>query len=191
MRIIGGIAKGKNLFSPSEKTRPTSDRAREGFFSSLESEFGSMQNLNFLDLYSGSGAVGVEALSRGADFVCSVEQHQDTALVAENNFKLVRGVPGRYEVIAQACEKFLELNPVNQFDIIFLDPPYDLPNSELEEILRKISSKKYLKPNGILAVERESRAKEFSWPSPLVGIKVRAYGQGSIFYGGNSASVSL
>ena len=59
MRIIAGLAKGKNLFSPSDKTRPTSDRAREGLFSSLESEFGSMADLDFLDLYSGSGAVGI------------------------------------------------------------------------------------------------------------------------------------
>ena len=64
MRIIGGSAKGKNLFSPSDKTRPTSDRAREGLFSSLESEFGSMHELSFLDLFAGSGAVGVEALDR-------------------------------------------------------------------------------------------------------------------------------
>jgi 16S rRNA (guanine966-N2)-methyltransferase len=176
MRIIGGSAKGKNLFSPSEKTRPTSDRAREGLFSSLESEFGSMANLNFLDLFSGSGAVGVEALSRGAAFVLSVEQHQSTAELAEKNFKLVNGAPGTYQVISQDAEKFLSNPSKTQFDIIFLDPPYEISNSEIEKLL------------GAIAVERESRSKEFNWPAPLAGSKVRAYGQGSIYYGGYSAN---
>ena len=66
MRIIAGIAKGRNLKSPESGVRPTSDRAREALFSTLESEFGSMTDLNFLDLFAGSGAVSAEALSRGA-----------------------------------------------------------------------------------------------------------------------------
>jgi 16S rRNA (guanine966-N2)-methyltransferase len=188
MRIIGGSAKGKNLFSPSEKTRPTSDRAREGLFSSLESEFGSMADLNFLDLFSGSGAVGVEALSRGAAFVLSVEQHQSTAELAEKNFKLVNGAPGTYQVISQDAEKFLSNPSKTQFDIIFLDPPYEISNSEIEKLLGAIAEHNFLKRNGVIAVERESRSKEFNWPAPLAGSKVRAYGQGSIYYGGYSAN---
>ena len=90
MRIIAGSSKGKSLFSPTGKTRPTSDRAREGLFSSLESEFGSMSELNFLDLFSGSGAVGVEALSRGAASVYSIEDHAPTAAIAAKNFGLVK-----------------------------------------------------------------------------------------------------
>jgi 16S rRNA (guanine966-N2)-methyltransferase len=184
MRIIGGSAKGKNLFSPSEKTRPTSDRAREGLFSSLESEFGSMADLNVLDLFSGSGAVGVEALSRGASYVVSVEQHQGTAELAEKNFKLVTGAPGTYQVISQDAGKFLSNPSKTQFDIIFLDPPYEVSNIEIEKLLRAISEHNFLKNNGVIAVERESRSKEFNWPAPLMGSKVRAYGQGSIYYGG-------
>ena len=190
MRIIGGIAKGKNLFSPPETTRPTSDRAREGLFSSLESEFGSMTELNFLDLYSGSGAVGVEALSRGASKVVSVERHQPTALIGEKNFELVKGAEGYFEVVVSDVKKYLG-NPSNmQFDIIFIDPPYDLPNNEIEKLLRKIINNNFLNENGIIAVERESRSKEFIWPEPLIGTKVRGYGQGSIYYGGYSASVN-
>ena len=188
MRIIGGSAKGKNLYSPSERTRPTSDRAREGLFSSLESEFGSISDLKFLDLFSGSGAVGVEALSRGAAFVQSVEQDRGTAQIAEKNFQLVNGVIGTFRVDAERVGKYLS-NPAEiQFDIIFLDPPYELPNKEIEKLLRAILKNNYLKSDGIIAVERESKSKEFIWPSPLVGTKVRGYGQGSIYYGTNSAN---
>ena len=188
MRIIGGSAKGKNLYSPSERTRPTSDRAREGLFSSLESEFGSISDLKFLDLFSGSGAVGVEALSRGAAFVQSVEQDRSTAQIAEKNFQLVNGVSGTFRVDAERAGKYLS-NPAEiQFDIIFLDPPYELQNKEIEKLLRAILKNNYLKSDGIIAVERESKSKEFIWPSPLVGTKVRGYGQGSIYYGTNSAN---
>lgn len=190
MRIIGGVAKGKNLFSPTERTRPTSDRAREGLFSTLESEFGSMNDLNFLDLFSGSGAVGVEALSRGAAKVVSVEQHQTTASIASKNFELVKGATGHFEVIAQDVRKFLSNPSEFKFDIIFIDPPYEFSNSEVEKFLKKIIANKYLNESGIVAVERESRSKEFIWPAPLQASKVRAYGQGSIYYGGYSASVN-
>ena len=188
MRIIGGSAKGKNLYSPSERTRPTSDRAREGLFSSLESEFGSISDLKFLDLFSGSGAVGVEALSRGAAFVQSVEQDRSTAQIAEKNFQLVNGVSGTFRVDAERAGKYLSNPAEMQFDIIFLDPPYELPNKEIEKLLRAILKNNYLKSDGIIAVERESKSKEFIWPSPLVGTKVRGYGQGSIYYGTNSAN---
>jgi len=190
MRIIAGLAKGKNLFSPSDKTRPTSDRAREGLFSSLESEFGSMADLDFLDLYSGSGAVGVEALSRGAHKVVSVEQHSATAEVARKNFELVKGCDGIFEVLAQDAEKFVSAPTNHNFDIIFIDPPYEVSNKIIEKILLDIAQNNFLKSHGVIAVERESKSKEFNWPLPLVGVKVRSYGQGSIYYGGYSASVS-
>ena len=104
MRIIAGASKGKSLFSPTGKTRPTSDRAREGLFSSLESEFGSMSELNFLDLFSGSGAVGVEALSRGATNVYSVEDHAPTAAIAAKNFGLVNSDSGKFTVVTSPAE---------------------------------------------------------------------------------------
>lgn len=86
MRIIAGLGKGRKLFSPPSITRPTSDRAREGLFSSLSSTFGSLNGLHFLDLFAGSGAVGVEALSRGAGLVEAVESNPVSAKVCEDNF---------------------------------------------------------------------------------------------------------
>lgn len=189
MRIIAGASKGKNLFSPPDTTRPTSDRAREGLFSSLESEFGSLDGLNFLDLFSGSGAVGVEALSRGASQVISVEAHAPTAAIAEKNFSLVNSSSGKFRVMATAAEKYLETSHQLQFDIIFMDPPYELSNAAIESLLREILKQGILATRGIIAIERESKAQPFTWPAPLIQEKVRSYGQGSIFYGGLPASV--
>ena len=189
MRIIAGSSKGKTLLSPTGKTRPTSDRAREGLFSSLDSEFGSMSELNFLDLFSGSGAVGVEALSRGAANVYSIEDHAPTAGVAAKNFALVTNSIGKFTVITSTAERFVATPHQISFDIIFMDPPYEVENSVIENILSDINSNNLLKRNGIIAIERETKMAQFAWPQPFIEEKVRSYGQGSIFYGGYSASV--
>jgi 16S rRNA (guanine966-N2)-methyltransferase len=192
MRIIAGSSKGKTLFSPPEATRPTSDRAREGLFSSLESEFGTMSDLAFLDLFTGSGAVGVEALSRGATSVYAVEQHEATANISRKNFELVNNPSGDFSVVNSSVERFLispGLPKGFTFDIIFMDPPYSLPNSDIEKILQSIYENGLLANRGLIAIERESRSKPFTWPEPFIAEKIRSYGQGSIFYGGLPASV--
>jgi 16S rRNA (guanine966-N2)-methyltransferase len=193
MRIIAGSAKGKTLFSPpGSKTRPTSDRAREGLFSSLVSEFSTLSGLHFLDLFAGSGAVGVEALSRGAMVVHAVESDGDMGNVAINNFKLVPLPRGEYRVFHTKAEKFLESensSDKSRYDIIFMDPPYELSNTAIEEMLKTIVERGLLQPVGIIAIERKSKGRPFLWPGELKELKVRSYGQGSIYYGGYSASV--
>ena len=183
MRVIGGVARGKLLHSPPETTRPTSDRAREGLFSTLTSEFGSLEHLRFLDLYAGSGAVGVEALSRGAEHVDSIEHHGPTAKMCQENLALIRGASGDFQVYPITTGKFLSDTSDKSYDVIFMDPPYDLPNKEIEEILERIGNLGLLKPDGVIVVERESRAPTFTWPAPFAELKVRSYGQGSMFYG--------
>ncbi len=193
MRIIAGSAKGKVLISPPDsRTRPTSDRAREGLFSSLDSEFESLVGLNFLDLFAGSGAVGVEAYSRGAAIVHAVESEGDMGNVAISNFQLVKSAAGSYRVFHTKVDRFLESDHAGEkgrYDIIFMDPPYELSNGVIEELLATIVAKNLLQPRGIIAIERESKGKAFTWPAELEEIKVRSYGQGSIYYGGYSASV--
>ena len=193
MRIIAGSAKGKTLISPPDtRTRPTSDRAREGLFSSLDSEFESLVGLNFLDLFAGSGAVGVEAYSRGAAIVHAVESDGDMGNVAITNFQLVKSAAGSYRVFHTKVDRFLESDHAaekSRYDIIFMDPPYELSNGVIEELLATIVAKNLLQPRGIIAIERESKNRPFAWPSELEEIKVRSYGQGSIYYGGYSASV--
>ena len=190
MRIIAGSGRGKKLASPTgDGVRPTSDRAREGLFSSLESEFSSMNDLRFLDLFAGSGAVGVEALSRGAELVHAVEFDAETVDVAIHNFKLLNEPSRKHKVFHSRAAKFLESEFPVKYDIIFMDPPYDLSNHDVEELLQLILARDLLQPRGIIAIERESKNKPFTWPTGMEEIKVRSYGQGSIYYGGYSASV--
>ena len=191
MRIIAGSGKGKSLHSPTgDGVRPTSDRAREGLFSSLESEFNSIVDLNVLDLFAGSGAVGVEALSRGAALVHAVEADAGTVEIAISNFKLLNEPSRKHKVFHSRAARFLESEFPIKYDIIFMDPPYDISNAEIEDLLDTIVVRDLLQPRGLVAIERESKGKPFSWPNGMALEKIRSYGQGSIFYGGYSATVS-
>jgi 16S rRNA (guanine966-N2)-methyltransferase len=193
MRIIAGSAKGKTLISPPDlRTRPTSDRAREGLFSSLVSEFDSIRGLHFLDLFAGSGAVGVEALSRGAAVVHAVESDGDMSRVAIGNFNLVHLKEGEFRVFQSSVAKFLDSGESlfsGKYDIIFMDPPYEVSNQSIVELLEAIKLHELLQPRGIIAIERESKSSPFLWPKGMIALKVRSYGPGSIYYGGHSASV--
>jgi 16S rRNA (guanine966-N2)-methyltransferase len=188
MRIIAGSGKGRKLFSPPSITRPTSDRAREGLFSSLISTFGTLDGLHFLDLFAGSGAVGVEALSRGAGLVESVESNSESAHVCERNFGLLLNQPnlGKFKVHETSTFEYINHLANKQFEIIFLDPPYEVANIEIEKILRKILSGNLLGKFGVIAIERDAKAAAFTWPDGLQEVKVRSYGQGAIHYGTHS-----
>ena len=185
MRIIAGIGKGRKLFSPPSITRPTSDRAREGLFSSLISTFGTLEGLHFLDLFAGSAAVGVEALSRGAALVEAVESNSVSADVCEENFALLSSLTGvgKFKVHNKTVFEFLNHTASNPYEIIYIDPPYEVANSEIEKILKKIISLNLLSKFGVVAIERDGKVKAFTWPPSLTELKVRSYGAGSIHYG--------
>ena len=184
-RIIAGIGKGRKLFSPPSITRPTSDRAREGLFSSLISTFGTLEGLHFLDLFAGSAAVGVEALSRGAALVEAVESNSVSADVCEENFALLSSLTGvgKFKVHNKTVFEFLNHTASNPYEIIYIDPPYEVANSEIEKILKKIISLNLLSKFGVIAIERDGKVKAFTWPPSLTELKVRSYGAGSIHYG--------
>ena len=188
MRIIAGLGKGRKLFSPPSITRPTSDRAREGLFSSLISTFGTLDGLHFLDLFAGSGAVGVEALSRGAGLVESVESNPVSAEVCEKNFELLKNQPdlGKFKVYETTTFEYLNHLANKQFEIIFLDPPYEVTNIEIEKILRKIQSNDLLSKFGVIAIERDAKGAAFTWPEGFEEVKIRSYGQGAIHYGSHA-----
>jgi 16S rRNA (guanine966-N2)-methyltransferase len=185
MRIIAGIGKGRKLFSPPSITRPTSDRAREGLFSSLTSTFSTLDGLHFLDLYAGSGAVGVEALSRGAALVEAIESNSVSAQVCEDNFALISKLDGvgKFKVHAKTVFEFLNHTASKSYEIIYIDPPYEVDNVEVEKILKKILTLGLLSKFGLVAIERDAKAKTFSWPDGLSELKVRSYGAGAIHYG--------
>ena len=185
MRVIAGIGKGRKLFSPPSITRPTSDRAREGLFSSLISTFGTLEGLHFLDLFAGSAAVGVEALSRGAALVEAVESNSVSADICEENFALLSSLTGvgKFKVHNKTVFEFLNHTASNPYEIIYIDPPYEVANSEIEKILKKIISLNLLSKFGVIAIERDGKVKAFTWPPSLTELKVRSYGAGSIHYG--------
>lgn len=191
MRIIAGSAKGKTLMSPPMTTRPTSDRAREAFFSAIESAFNlidgwDVDSISFLDLFSGSGAVGVEALSRGAACVVAVEQNEEAAEVTLSNSELVTHRFGSFQLNRMDVKTYLSsIRGIDDgFDIIFLDPPYELSNEEITSILELIKRNGFLSEHGLVAIERKTKSRPFEWPAGMVLEKKRSYGEASIYYGG-------
>src|SRR4051795_9287593 len=134
-RIIGGAAGGRRIKAPAgDRTRPTSDRVREALFSAVDAALGSLHGLRFLDVYAGSGAVGLEARSRGAGVVTMVEHDRRTAgLIRENARDL--GFDD-VEVLVSDAGKALGREPLAPYDVAFLDPPYAVPGHEVQRDLR-------------------------------------------------------
>jgi 16S rRNA (guanine966-N2)-methyltransferase len=181
-RIIGGSAGGRRLNTPrGQNTRPTSDRVREALFSAVESWCGSLAGLRFLDLYAGSGAVGLEARSRGAGVVTMVEQNRRTAAMITDNARLL-GLNG-VEVLAAAVSVALARIPRAPYDVAFLDPPYPLDNAEVEAALGQMVAQEWLTPGALVVVERPARGPAPEWPDGLRGTRDRKYGETLLRYG--------
>ncbi|CAB4776058.1 MAG: 16S rRNA (guanine(966)-N(2))-methyltransferase RsmD [Actinobacteria bacterium] len=185
MRIIAGVAKGRTLGTVAGATRPTSDRAREGLFSSLTSEFGDFLGLHILDLFGGSGAIGLEALSRGASVVHTVEKDADAQKTIEINHGLVmKNKPvGKFHLYSMSAQRFVSDPPKEKYHFVYIDPPFDFTNSEIEDILSKLLLGEFLKEDGFVAVERTAKGPKFSWPEGFSPARERNYGAASIFYG--------
>ncbi len=185
MRIIAGVAKGRTLGSVAGATRPTSDRAREAIFSSLLSEFGDFLGLHFLDLFGGSGAIALEALSRGASLVHVVEKDDEAQKTIENNFELVnKNMPvGKFHLYSMSVQRFVADPPKEKYHIAYIDPPYEFLDSEVEDILNKLHLGGFLKDDALIAVERTAKRSNFSWPAGFSAVRERNYGQATIFYG--------
>ncbi|QJU54076.1 16S rRNA (guanine(966)-N(2))-methyltransferase RsmD [Herbiconiux sp. KACC 21604] len=187
-RIIGGAAGSLTLAVPRSGTRPTSDRVREAIFSALDAR-GGLDGLRVLDLYAGSGALGLEALSRGAATVTLVERNAGAARVARQNAATVEravraagtatdAAPARVDVAAQAVQQYLRGLPVVPgagFDVVFLDPPYELDETELGADLELLVP--LLDPDATVLVERSSRSPGPRWPRGLELDRSKAYGE--------------
>lgn len=171
-RIIGGTAKGRRLRAPSgDATRPTTDRVREALFSVLVSEFGDLGGLRVLDLYSGSGAVGLEAVSRGAAATLVERDRRTAALIRDN----ARAVALDAEIVAASVPTFLAGEP-RAYDVVFADPPYDLSEEALGEVLVRLADG-WTTPDGLVVVERSARSPEPLLPSGLTLLRTRRYGE--------------
>jgi 16S rRNA (guanine966-N2)-methyltransferase len=181
-RIIGGTSGGRRLRTPTgDATRPTSDRVREALFSALESQLGSLTGLRFLDLYAGSGAIGLEAMSRGAGVVTAVESDRRTARMVQDNASTLGF--RKVEVLAQPVARVLGQHARAPYDVVFADPPYSLPAASVEADLDALVRGGWLGPAGIVVVERSSRGPGPVWPEGVEGDRSRRYGETTLWYG--------
>jgi 16S rRNA (guanine966-N2)-methyltransferase len=177
-RIIAGAAGGRRLSTPSgDSTRPTADRVREAVFSTLESAMGSWAGVRFLDLFAGSGAVGLEAASRGAARTVLVEQAAPALRTLRSNVAML-GLPG-VEVHGGSVARFLTAEAA-AYDVVFLDPPYA---DAVEPHLAALVAGGWLGPGAVVAVERASRSAPPEWPAGLDQDRFRRYGDTTLWYG--------
>lgn len=180
-RIVGGTAGGRRLAVPAgRETRPTSDRAREALFSTLEALTGGLAGTRVLDLYAGSGAVGLEALSRGATRAVLVESDPKAVQVLRENVAAL-ALPGAQVVPRPVATALAEAAP-EPFDLIFADPPYALPAVELTALLTAAGERGWIAPHAVVVVERASRDPAWTWPAGLVADRDRRYGEATLWY---------
>lgn len=188
MRIIAGRAGGRRLAGPPEGTRPTTDRVREALFSSLDSHvrqrLGDWGTVRVLDLFAGSGAVGLEAMSRGASYATLVEKDRRCLAVLRSN---VARVDPRAHVVAADV---LAWAPDGQaFDIAYADPPYALSDDDVRALLARLRREGAFAEGALIIVERSQRSPS-PWPdSGFEALRDRDYGDTRLWYGQVSALV--
>ncbi|MBR6459987.1 MAG: RsmD family RNA methyltransferase [Actinomycetaceae bacterium] len=175
-RIVAGSAKGRILKVPATHTRPTSERVREALFSRLE-HMGYVEGCAILDLYAGSGAFALEALSRGAAYAECVDSQKQAARIIEQNARTC-GV--QVAVTCAKVAKRLAGPPTRLFDVVFLDPPYDMPDEEVADALRTLPP--HMAEDGIVLVERSKRSPEPEWGEDFVLLDERTWGDTRVWF---------
>jgi 16S rRNA (guanine966-N2)-methyltransferase len=180
VRIVAGEAGGRRLAVPAgERTRPTSDRAREALFGTLGALL-ELDGARVLDLYAGSGAVGLEAVSRGAAHALLVDCDPRAAATARDNARAL-GLAARVTVRRDRVERVLAGAPA-EHELVFADPPYGLADDELDAVVARLTGG-WLAPGAVLAVERSSRGAGPRWPDRVEALRQRRYGEGTLWYG--------
>lgn len=173
MRVIAGTAKGHPLVAPTGRgTRPTADRVREAVFSSLQAV---IVGTRVLDLYAGSGAMGIEALSRGAATATFVERDRRACATIRDNLATTRG-GDRADVVSRDVRSAVpDLATAGAtFDLVFLDPPYRVDPGELREVLAAVPG--VLAPGGLVRLEQAAKGPDADWPESLLVTRERRYG---------------
>lgn len=176
-RIVAGAAGGRTLVVPRSGTRPTSDRVREALFSRLEHQ-GVVTGAVVLDLYAGSGALGLEAASRGAGRVVLVDAARDAVAACRRNVRAL-GLDG-VEVVGERVLPFLRRRAPLGADLVLVDPPYDLPGPDLDDVLAALVV--HLAERGVVVVERSARVAAPTWPPALVPTGDRRYGETAVWF---------
>ncbi|MCA1187780.1 MULTISPECIES: 16S rRNA (guanine(966)-N(2))-methyltransferase RsmD [unclassified Saccharopolyspora] len=178
-RIVAGSAGGRRIDVPPRGTRPTSDRVREAVFSALEAAV-DLDGARVLDLYGGSGALGFEALSRGAAHATFVEADRRAAQIIRRN---AAALGFRQVVVEQAkAETALATPPGEPYDVVLADPPYDLDPARLAQVLAALATGGWTAPGGLVVLEQSTRSGDPAWPAPLVADRTRRYGDTAVHW---------
>lgn len=184
-RIIAGSAKGRRLSVPAKGTRPTSDRVRESLFNTLNSELLAADetwgSVSVLDLYAGTGALGIEAASRGADPVLLVEKNRAAADVIKRNLEHV-ALPA-ISLLAAGVNDLLRRTPTTAFTMVFADPPYDVAAMTVETLLTDLGSAGWIAHDALVIVERPTSDLASPLPMNWTDFAQRRYGDTTLWYG--------
>lgn len=181
-RIIAGAVGSLRLKGPAKATRPTSDRVKESIFAKLEA-MGVIEGAAVLDLYAGTGALGLEAASRGAASVVLVEKERYAAEVCKSNLDAVtkaltnQGLGPEISLQVMAVEKFLKTNP--SATLVFIDPPYDLENAALEPLLEALANST---EQLLIVLERSSKSEQPTLPKLLMQLDLKSYGDTKVWF---------
>lgn len=181
-RIVAGALGGRRIETPrGQDTRPTSDRVREALFSTLQT-LTDLEGCRFADLYAGSGAVGLEAASRGAAAVLLVESDARAARTVQRNIAVL-GLASRCRLWSAHLPGGLAAGPGGaRYDVVFADPPYAVPDEGIAELLHGLAAYGWLADDAVVVLERSARSAQ---PTPVDGLTVdrsRRYGESVLWY---------
>ncbi|GAB2913072.1 16S rRNA (guanine(966)-N(2))-methyltransferase RsmD [Rhodococcus aerolatus] len=171
---MAGSARGRRLAVPAGGTRPTADRVREAVFSALAART-DLEGARVLDLYAGSAALGLEALSRGAAQLVAVEADARSAAVARANVAAV-GLPGA-AVRTSRVASLLAGGTDAAFDLVLADPPYAVTEAAVTGVLTALLTHGWLAEGSLVVLERSSRGPATTWPEGLDPLWERVYGE--------------
>lgn len=189
-RIIAGVHGGRKLSAPAgAQTRPTSDRVREAFFSTLDS-MTDLSGARFVDLFAGSGAVGLEALSRGASATLLVESDSKAAKTIRDNIVALRLDQAARLVNAKVAQVLAAEPEGGPYDVVFADPPYAMGDDEVTELQQALVDHGWLAPGAVVVLERSTRTAvrgtPLTWVDGITADRSKRYGETTLWYGRRS-----
>lgn len=179
-RIVAGSLGGRRIEVPQRGTRPTRERVRESLFSALESAL-DLSDLRVLDLYGGSGALGLEALSRGAAHATFVESDRNAARLLRRNAEVL-GLLRDVRIEQAPVSTVLAGRPREPYDLVLVDPPYAVETTTLNREYGQLVANGWVGPDGLVVVERPVQSDEPCWPEPLEAVRSKNYGDTVVYW---------
>ena len=185
-RIIAGTHGGRRLAAPAgATTRPTSDRVREAFFSALEA-MTDLSGARCADLFAGSGAIGLETISRGAAYALLVESDARAARVIRDNIVSLKAGTAARLVTGKVAQVVAAPPDGGAFDVVFADPPYAVTDAEMTELQKALLDNGWLAPDAVVVLERATRGGPLTWVDGITAERSRRYGETTLWYGRRS-----